>query len=84
MGYLDFYPHLTYSRIHYRTVAFSPAFASAPVVTIAFVLFDVDYRWNIRVSSKISSVSSRGVLLAVWEWSDTKTFRIGISWFACL
>ncbi|MBC7163881.1 MAG: H-type lectin domain-containing protein [Roseovarius sp.] len=63
-------------------IAFSPAFRSAPVVHVAFSLWDTDSATNARMDISAANVTPDGFDVVFRTWGDTRVARVRARWLA--
>ena len=65
-----------------KSVTFSEAFASPPVVQLSFWLWDMDKSANIRADLSSENVTETGFEIVFRTWGDTKVARMRADWTA--
>lgn len=64
--------------IHFETNAFT----TTPRVIVAFNSLDIGCKYNLRVGTGVSAVSTAGMMWHVNSWSDTILYSAGVSYIA--
>lgn len=65
-----------------KTVRFSEAFATPPIVQLSISLWDMDKSANIRADLSSENVTETGFDVVFRTWGDTKVARIRADWTA--
>jgi hypothetical protein len=69
-------------RQHRLAVAFERSFATPPVVQVAIAALDTSNEANLRVRVRAVSVTSRGFVIEVETWFNSKVWAVDVSWLA--
>jgi len=79
---LDEAPHGAPERTFRHHVAFSSAFAAAPLVHLGLAGFDVSNADSARVVTRAESVTASGFDIVVTTWLHSRLWRVDVNWLA--
>ena len=69
-------------RKNQLAIVFERAFVTPPVVQVAISALDASNEANLRVRVRAANVTTRGFVIEVETWFNSKVWAVDVSWLA--